>query len=596
MRSALRPLLSAWGEPRPLPGLAASAAQSIPWTLLLGLCLVYMAFGLFGHGPWRGDDLLGVALARQTLTAWFDGQGTSLLPNLAGSVVGRDGPLTAWLMAALVAPFEAISRGLWGHGLSARWFDDICRLAAGLCLMMGLVSLWKATDRLARRREAQPTDPLGIGPSAQSLGRTLGDCSVLLALACLGSITRWHEAGPAAVSFMVTALLCWALSLAPEHPIRSGRLVGLLLAAVILTDGLEAGLAWSLGLVLATRLAQPWRLAAKRLAREAILSLGLIMALFIAVAHWRTPNLLADWWSAQLTWETPEPLQALKTWAWTWWPMWPIVAVLWVQATRHRLWQLPHIQLVSVLVGVISLMALVGPGLSDSRLFLPVAPLAILAAFGLLSMPRSLTSLLDWFAVVVFTSLGTLIWLYWSAMSFGFPQNLASRLAIFAPGLKNPMPGPLEVFFGVAISGAWIILVLWRIRRGRPRLWRPVVLSAGGLVLAWILMMSLWMPALDINRGYNHLLPRLERAVSAEQNACIRTAPDDRTSRALVLASQKLRLGEVGRDQDCGLLMVQVGAVAPQPPAGAKLIWTGQRAADRKDRERYLLYRLTDRK
>jgi hypothetical protein len=276
--------------------------------------------------------------------------------------------------------------------------------------------------------------------------------------------------------------------------------------------------------------------------------------------------------------------------------MWPIVAVLWVQATRHRLWQLPHIQLISALVGVISLMALFGPGLADSRLFLPVAPLAILAAFGLLSMPRSLTSLLDWFAVVVFTSLGTLIWLYWSAMSFGFPQNLASRLAVFAPGLENPMPGPLEVFFGVAISGAWIILVLWRIRRGRPRLWRPVVLSAGGLILAWILMMTLWMPALDINRGYNHLTPRLERAVSAEPASCIRTAPDDRTSRALVLASQRLSLGEIGQDQDCRLLMVQVGPEPAQAPAGGQLIWTGQRAADRKDRERYLLYRLTDKK
>jgi hypothetical protein len=595
MRSSLRPLLSAWGEPRPLPGLAASAAQSIPWTLLLGLCLVYMAFGLFGHGPWRGDDLFGVALARQVLVAWFDGQGTGLIPNLAGSVVGRDGPLPGWWMASLIAPFEALSRWVFGHGISARWFDDLCRLASGLSLMIGLISLWKATDRLARRREAQPTDPLGIGPSAQSLGRTLGDCSVLIALACLGSITKWHEAGPAAVSFMVTALLCWALALAPEHPIRSGRLIGLLLAALTLTDGPEAGLAWALGLSMATRLAQPWRLASVRLVREALITLPLMLALFVLLAWLRAPALLSEWWAHQITWSTPEPLQALKTWAWTWWPMWPIIAVLWVQATKHRLWQLPHIQLVSVLVGVISLMALLGPGLFDTRQFLPVAPLAILAAFGLLSMPRSLTSLLDWFAVVVFTSLGSLIWLYWSAMSFGFPQNLASRLAVFAPGLKNPMPGPLEVFFGVAISGAWIILVLWRIRRGRPRLWRPVVLSAGGLVLAWILMMSLWMPALDINRGYNHLLPRLERAAMGV-GGCIQTAADDRTSRALVMASQRLQLGSIGQDQQCGLLLVQVGPHLAAAPSGAKLIWTGQRAADRKDRERYLLYRLTDRK
>jgi hypothetical protein len=595
MRSSLRPLLSAWGEPRPLPGLAASAAQSIPWTLLLGLCLVYMAFGLFGHGPWRGDDLFGVALARQVLVAWFDGQGTGLIPNLAGSVVGRDGPLPGWWMASLIAPFEALSRWVVGHGISARWFDDLCRLASGLSLMIGLISLWKATDRLARRREAQPTDPLGIGPSAQSLGRTLGDCSVLIALACLGSITKWHEAGPAAVSFMVTALLCWALALAPEHPIRSGRLIGLLLAALTLTDGPEAGLAWALGLSMATRLAQPWRLASARLVREALITLTLMLTLFVALAWFRAPALLSEWWAHQMTWSAPEPVQALKTWAWTWWPMWPIIAVLWVQATKHRLWQLPHIQLVSVLVGVISVMALLGPGLLDTRQFLPVAPLAILAAFGLLSMPRSLTSLLDWFAVVVFTSLGSLIWLYWSAMSFGFPQNLASRLAVFAPGLKNPMPGPLEVFFGVAISGAWIILVLWRIRRGRPRLWRPVVLSAGGLILAWILMMSLWMPALDINRGYNHLLPRLERAALGVGD-CIQTAADDRTSRALVMASQRLQLGSIGQDQQCGLLLVQVGPQLAAAPSGAKLIWTGQRAADRKDRERYLLYRLTDRK
>jgi hypothetical protein len=123
-----------------------------------------------------------------------------------------------------------------------------------------------------------------------------------------------------------------------------------------------------------------------------------------------------------------------------------------------------------------------------------------------------------------------------------------------------------------------------------------VVLSAGGLILAWILMMTLWMPALDINRGYNHLTPRLERAVSAEPASCIRTAPDDRTSRALVLASQRLSLGETGQDQDCKLLMVQVGPEPAQAPAGGQLIWTGQRAADRKDRERYLLYRLTDKK
>jgi len=63
-----------------------------------------------------------------------------------------------------------------------------------------------------------------------------------------------------------------------------------------------------------------------------------------------------------------------------------------------------------------------------------------------------------------------------------------------------------------------------------------------------------------------------------------------------VLVSLTLSLGETGQDQDCRLLLVQVGPEPAQTPAGGQLIWTGQRAADRKDRERYLLYRLTDKK
>ena len=595
MRSSLRPLLTLWGEPRPLPGLAASAAQPIPWTLLLGLSLVYMAFGLSGHGPWRGDDLLGVASARQVLLAWFDGYGSSLVPNLGGAVLGRDGPLPSWIMAAWVAPHEALSRLFWGHGLSAERFDDLCRLAGGLCLMIGLVALWRATDRLARRREAQPTDPLGIGPSAAALGRTLADCSVLIALACLGSITRWHEAGPASVSFMVTALLVWALAMAPEHPIRSGRFMGLLLTAILLTDGPEAALAWGLGLVLACGLAQPWRLAAKRLALEASWALGLSAGIYVLLAQGLAGPLHGQWWQQQLSWD-PEPLGALRTWAWTWWPIWPMVTVLAIQAIGHGLWKLAHIRLISGLSIVITLLALLGPGLAEPKQFLPVAPLAVLAAFGLLSMPRSLTNLLDWFAVVVFTSLGALIWLYWSAMSFGFPKNLANRLSFFAPGLQNLAPGPLEVFLGVAISGAWLVLVLWRIRRGRPRLWRPVVLSAGGLSLAWILMMSLWLPALDINRGYGKVSPRLERAVALQGSGCLQAPDQDRLARAIALITHGVELGLLGQDQHCPLLFLQVGPSGFKPPNQAELVWSGQPAPDRKDRERFALYRLNDKK
>jgi len=50
----------------PLPGLAASAANRIPRWLLMLIVLLYVGHGLFYRDPWRGDDMLGLALARTT--------------------------------------------------------------------------------------------------------------------------------------------------------------------------------------------------------------------------------------------------------------------------------------------------------------------------------------------------------------------------------------------------------------------------------------------------------------------------------------------------------------------------------------------------
>ena len=53
-----------------------------------------------------------------------------------------------------------------------------------IAMALGFTALWKATDRFARRREAQPLDPLGVGPKSQDFGKTLADCALLLAIAC----------------------------------------------------------------------------------------------------------------------------------------------------------------------------------------------------------------------------------------------------------------------------------------------------------------------------------------------------------------------------------------------------------------------------
>ncbi len=57
----------------PLPGLAASAANRIPRWLLVLIVVLYIGHGLFHRDPWRGEDMLGLALARTAAEALLRG-------------------------------------------------------------------------------------------------------------------------------------------------------------------------------------------------------------------------------------------------------------------------------------------------------------------------------------------------------------------------------------------------------------------------------------------------------------------------------------------------------------------------------------------
>ena len=44
---------------KPVVRLTASATRALPRWLLLTLCFVYAAFGLFGRDPWKNEDAAG---------------------------------------------------------------------------------------------------------------------------------------------------------------------------------------------------------------------------------------------------------------------------------------------------------------------------------------------------------------------------------------------------------------------------------------------------------------------------------------------------------------------------------------------------------
>ena len=623
-------LLSQWGESRPLPGLAASSATPFPKSLLVWLAALMGLSGLWLHSPWQGPDIEAIAMVRSHLEArQFLAAGWLSVPSLGQWVMAEQGPLFIWLAAGM-AVLLGLGAELFGagHWLTAPLqVTTAARLTQLSLVLLGLWALWRATYRLARRREARPFDPLGIGPAGPDFARTVADCAVLFAVGTLGAIARWHEAGSATGSFALQALLLWALSMAPERPRQAGLGIGLSLTGLLLSDGMAGLSAAGLGVVLVGAALPGWRMTVKEWGSWA----GLVLA--VGIASWvllaamlQESAALSQWWQAQWFLDEPSLTHGPNTWAWTWWPAWPVIAALLVQAWRHRLLGLAHLQLLLVLLGTSMVMGLLGVGNVNPTQALPVVTLACLAAFGLLSLPRGLSSLIDWFAVTVFSGLGILIWLYWSAIEFNQPAYFAERLAFLAPGIR-PQASLLSLLLGTVASGLWMALVLWRTRRTETRLWRPVLLTAGGYGLSWVLLMALLLPALEINRGYQPLAEELQAAMAAQTSAsqapdpslpygytglgdaqCIEAADNDLMGQTLALAMLEPRLrplsgglqaslssgpqsplGEPRENKGCRWLLVFEDNFRPEPGEWTRL-WQGPRKPSRNNRERFTLY------
>jgi hypothetical protein len=151
---------------------------------------------------------------------------------------------------------------------------------------------------------------------------------------------------------------------------------------------------------------------------------------------------------------------------------------------------------------------------SDRSLLLALPALAALAAFSLPTLRRSVAALIDWFTLLFFSSCAVVIWVVWIAMQTGVPAKPAANVAKLAPGFE-PAFSALAFAAALAATIAWAWLVRWRTGRHRMANWKSMVLPAGGAALCWLLLMTLWLPALDYARGYSPLVRNVQKYIDA---------------------------------------------------------------------------------
>lgn len=523
----------------PTPAIVTQNAVSrFPrWALLL-LCIAYIVPGFLGRDPWKNTDVtaFGYMLElAQGRTHW-------LSPLLGGMPSETEGLLPYWL-------------GAWAIQIAPPWLSAelAARLPFAALLAITLMSTWYGAYYLARSPGAQPV-AFAFGGEAHPLdyARAIADGALLALIACLGLAQLSHEITSYLVQLSCTALLFFAVAATPYRTVAPAAalvvsMTGLTLAgAPALTALLGMG---SLVLVVGAPVSSTDRRLYWSLALAAVALAAAWLAWELDLWRWRI--VAAD--------EAKEWQSLARLMLWFGWPAWPLALwTLWrwrrqiVSRQGHRHLLLP------LWFSAVSIAATITTQPADRALLLGLPALAVLAAFALPTLRRSVGALIDWFTLLFFTVSALAIWVIWIAMQTGIPAKPAANVAKLAPGFV-PQFSALALVTALAATMAWCYLVWWRAARNRAPIWKSLVLPAGGAALCWLLLMTLWLPLLDYARSYRAQMRAVSIALGVEPG-CVQTVGLSRAQVAALQYHGGLSLQRASLQSSCDWLVADIGS------------------------------------
>jgi hypothetical protein len=549
---------------RPTPAIVTqSAVRRLPRLALLLLCAAYLLPGLVGRGPWRSVDIASFGYMAELATPGAADQGLArwLDPMLLGLRPESPALMPYWI-------------GAWAIKAAPTWLhpDLAVRIAFALLLWGTFMATWYAVYYLARTPRAQPV-AFAFGGEAHptDYARAIADGGLLALIACLGLAQLGHETTPALTQLFFSSCLFFGVASLPYR--RKAPVVALAVGALGMT--LSGAPALALGLGLGSlgiawhqrrRAADAWtdhvdlqtdsphgpdaafsRSAVFTIATVTVLA-GLL-AIALDLFHWDIVlpgthagvRLLGDLRSEG------------KLLLWFTWPAWPLA--LWTLWRWRRQLTARHVAL-PFLFAIVPVAATLTTDFSERSLLLALPAMATLAAFALPTFRRSAAALIDWFTLLFFSGSAVIIWVIWIAMQTGIPAKPAANVARLAPGFV-PEFSVLPFVFALLATIAWCWLVKWRAGRHRAALWKTLVLPAGGAALCWLLLMTLWLPALDYGRSYEPQMRALAERVG--KPSCIAELGLGRPHIAAVRHHGHFVLQSLPEGENCPWLLVAPG-------------------------------------
>jgi hypothetical protein len=524
---------------KPTPAIVAqSAVRRLPRLYLLLLCAAYVLPGFVGRSPWKAQDIEAFGYMLQIAQPTLGKFSSWLKPTLLGSADSNLALLPYGLGAFFVR-------------LAPSGFEDIfARLPFIGMLITTLAATWFAVYALTRHPAAQPV-AFAFGGEAKpaDYARAMADGGLLALLACLGLAQLSHETTPALSQLCFASLLFLGLSTLTRHRLQSAVAITTGMLGMTLSGAPTLALCLGIGgaIICATAQQDPTQ---RRLSMLDLGLLALICLLCITTAG------ALDLWRWRVVPQRMVDLHVLaKLIAWFTWPAWPLA--LWsLWRWRGQLsqgWRYPHLGLpiwfVMVTVGTTWF-----TGLSDRALLTSLPAIATLAALALPTLKRSLGALIDWFTLVFFSICALTIWVVWFAMQTGSPAAPARNVARLAPEFVTEFS--ISTFsLALMATIAWVGLVKWRTGSMPAAIWKSMVLPAGGAVLCWLLLTTLWLPLLDYARSYAPLMAKVTQATGG--SLCYQYAGISKAQGAALMHHAHARLLAMQAPQeDCPWLVV----------------------------------------
>lgn len=484
-------------KPTPL-NVTQEAAHKMPRFLLLALLTIFILSELFGRDLWSSAES---RLLAEVVSIDFTDPASWLFPFASGEIITEQGPLPGWIGAIFTTLFGSLVGEL-----------RAMRLSSILWFAISTSCIWYGTWFLARRREAQPVEQ-AFARQAQyrDFGRLMADAATLFFISLFGIVVKQHEAvfETAELAFSCAAFFgcCWALT----RPYWGSALAGFACGASILCSNLLVGATVLVGCLMSHILVRGIGDTARKIfttVAVAFITFGLWPLVAYLLAGVVAGDYFNLWAQRQIQivgfFDPQEILWFVKHFIWYLCPAWPFA--FWAIWMWRKNLTITHIALplsfcCAWLIGFI----LSSDVAAETLLSVTIAPLCVLASFGLMACNRSTKSMLELFSVAIFTLALTGVWAYFIAWTLGFPPKMHWSILRLTADESVSHAHWTAILLALILLVFWLYLCVRRLMRRPIRFWTGPWLSASGITVLWISAVCLFGPVIDSNRTYANI-------------------------------------------------------------------------------------------